>query len=693
MTSKIKLKTKLLLQISILILVFLMLVASLITTYYSKADSLKELNTSVLLATKISQLVHSTQKERGYSSGYVTSNGLKFKEELFIQREITDKKILILHTFLAISNDKYRKNIKKALSYIEILQKRRKNIDSLSINNTQVISFYSDMNDKFLNIIVELSKYSQIPKITQNLIAYNNFLYAKENAGIERAQGTAILTQNYFTGTQRIYFTNLVNAQNLYLKIFLNYSSKESKAFYYNITKHKDFKSVNSIRHIILMKENNFNIDVQVWFKAITSKIDKLVIVDNFLEKEILANINNELERTYTLFSLFTFLNFLGIMIFIGTIILILRLTESERRLKQINDKYIISSITDTKGKIIKVSDAFCEISQYTREELLGKPHNIIRHPDMPKSAFENLWNTIQAGKHWQGKVKNLKKDGSYYWVYANIEPLFDKKGNIEAYAAVRLDITDSIQLREELQKSQEKDKAMLQQSKLAQMGEMIAMIAHQWRQPLTAISSISSDLYMKIMLKNYDESYFNLKLEKIDDLSQHLSKTIDDFRGFYKEDKEKIEIKFCDIVNGALSIVASSIETKNIKLITEFTCQKKISTYPNELRQVILNFIKNAEDILIEKKITNAYIHIKTFDKDRFSYLEVKDNADGVPLDIIDKIFDPYFSTKTQKDGTGLGLYMSKTIIEDHCEGMISVFNDNSGAIFQIKIPNIEEE
>ncbi|WP_457743327.1 PAS domain-containing sensor histidine kinase [Sulfurimonas sp.] len=410
--------------------------------------------------------------------------------------------------------------------------------------------------------------------------------------------------------------------------------------------------------------------------------------MDNFLEKEILHNIKKELEKTYKYFIFFALLNFIGIAIFIGIIILILNLIKSERRLKQINDKYIISSITDTKGKIVEVSDAFCEISQYTREELLGKSHSIVRHPDMPKSAFKDLWETIKQGKHWQGKVKNLKKDGGYYWVYVNIEPLFNKKGQIEAYAAVRLDITDSMHLREELKKNREKDKAMLQQSKLAQMGEMIAMIAHQWRQPLTAISSISSDLYMKIMLENYKQDYFIQKLEKIDELSQHLSKTIDDFRGFYKEDKEKIEIKFSDMAKTALSIVNTSIEVKNIDLVTEFACKMKIDTYPNELRQVILNLIKNAEDVLIEKEIKNPYIKVRTYDKEGYSYMEISDNAGGVPEDIREKIFDPYFSTKTKKDGTGLGLYMSKTIVEEHCGGKIRVYNTKEGAVFEIKIP-----
>ena len=238
-----------------------------------------------------------------------------------------------------------------------------------------------------------------------------------------------------------------------------------------------------------------------------------------------------------------------------------------------------------------------------------------------------------------------------------------------------------------EVEKSREKDKALVQQSKLAQMGEMIAMIAHQWRQPLGAITASANDLILKIKFNKYDAKYFNKKLKNITDLSQHLSKTIDDFRGFYKKDKEKIEIVLSDIVKDVLNIVATSIKNKDIEIITEFHSNKKVYTYPNELRQVILNLIKNAEDILLEKGINNPYIKIKTYDDKNNSYLEVSDNGGGVHENIIDKIFDPYFSTKTKKDGTGLGLYMSKIIIEEHCNGTLSISNSNEGAVFRIEL------
>jgi len=246
---------------------------------------------------------------------------------------------------------------------------------------------------------------------------------------------------------------------------------------------------------------------------------------------------------------------------------------------------------------------------------------------------------------------------------------------------------TLQIKIKDEVRKSREKDQAMIHQTKLAQMGEMMSMIAHQWRQPLSAISANSNDLTMKLILDNYSKDYFVQKLEKISSLSKHLSETIDDFREFYKEDKEKVEIFYSSVIQSTLDIVLISIENKNIKLITDFNSTKKINTYPNELKQVILNLIKNAEDVLLEKNVNDPYIHIKTYDDEIYSYLEISDNGGGIPVNIIDKIFDPYFSTKTQKDGTGLGLYMSKTIIEEHCKGELKVYNDKLGAVFEIKL------
>jgi len=234
-----------------------------------------------------------------------------------------------------------------------------------------------------------------------------------------------------------------------------------------------------------------------------------------------------------------------------------------------------------------------------------------------------------------------------------------------------------------EVEKNQYQNKKMLEQSRLAQMGEMLSMIAHQWRQPLTAISATSSALNLKSKLNKLDNETVVSLTNKISLYAQHLSNTIDDFRDFFKSNKEKKEINYDELVSSVLNIVEISIVNKNIKIIKNLESKEYFFSYPNEIKQVILNLIKNAEDILVEKKINNPMITISSTK----NILTIADNAGGIPFDIIERIFDPYFSTKLEKNGTGLGLYMSKTIIEEHCGGILSVTNNTSGAVFKIII------
>ena len=232
------------------------------------------------------------------------------------------------------------------------------------------------------------------------------------------------------------------------------------------------------------------------------------------------------------------------------------------------------------------------------------------------------------------------------------------------------------------------KDKYIQHQSKLALMGEMISMIAHQWRQPLNILGAINIKIETKL---DFDEEFTSQSYAPIsDDINKQLafmSKTIDDFRDFFKPNREKEETDFTKLVNSSLGIIESSIKSKHINIVKELHCENKFITYANEITQVILNIIKNAEDIFLEKDIKDPYIKLISYRKDDKNILEIIDNGGGIPEDIIEKIFDPYFSTKLEKNGTGLGLYMSKTIIEEHCNGELTVENNNDEVIFRISL------
>jgi len=243
--------------------------------------------------------------------------------------------------------------------------------------------------------------------------------------------------------------------------------------------------------------------------------------------------------------------------------------------------------------------------------------------------------------------------------------------------------------VQEEVKKNQEKTKQLITQNRLAQMGEMISMIAHQWRQPLTAISATTNNLLIKLMLdEKIEKEELENEISLISDYSQHLSLTIDDFRNFFKTDKEKTNTKVESVIDNTISIVKSSLDSYNIKLTTKYNCNKELSIYATELSQVILNLIKNAEDALLENSIIDAEIKIETYTTKTHAIISVGDNAIGILEENLDKIFDPYFSTKKSKDGTGIGLYMSEIIVNEHLKGKLKVVNSKSGATFKIVLP-----
>ncbi len=238
-----------------------------------------------------------------------------------------------------------------------------------------------------------------------------------------------------------------------------------------------------------------------------------------------------------------------------------------------------------------------------------------------------------------------------------------------------------------DLSELKQKDKLLQQQSRHATMGEMIGMIAHQWRQPLAAISGSVGVLNIDIMMDQYDKDVFQAHVDKIGEHTQFLSSTIDDFRNFFKEHKQKTDTTLNEITKSALKIIEPTLQSQKIEIIKKYNSSCLLYTHANELKQVVLNLLKNAQDALLENRVKNPKIEILTYDEENHCLLEISDNGGGIPEDVIENIFEPYFTTREKKDGTGLGLYMSKIIVSEHCQGSISVLNNKQGARFKIKL------
>ena len=370
---------------------------------------------------------------------------------------------------------------------------------------------------------------------------------------------------------------------------------------------------------------------------------------------------------------------------------------DAQNKLKYINKEIqnyldiaqVLIMALDNNKNVIMINQKGADILGYTKEEIIGKNWVETFLPKNIKTDVNQVGDSILENKGSYDEYENcvLNKSGEERLVLWKNALLLDEEGNTIGILTSGEDIT--------LKKEQQKQ--LLAQSRMAQMGEMISMIAHQWRQPLGAISSTAIDLNMQIEFENFDlekergrkecQSYFTNGLGEIDGFVQNLTNTIDDFRNFYQPNKESSSVYFIEPISKALNIIKASFLSDGIEIVqTCVTCDKKVKIHSNELMQVILNILKNSQDNFKEQGTKNPKIIItcKCSIEDKI-ILEICDNGGGISEDILPKIFDPYFSTKGELNGTGLGLYMSKIIIEEHHNGSLEAINLDDGVCFKI--------
>ncbi len=282
-------------------------------------------------------------------------------------------------------------------------------------------------------------------------------------------------------------------------------------------------------------------------------------------------------------------------------------------------------------------------------------------------------------------------------WISSRVILIKNHSGDVSHFYGYINDITKikvsqeelKLKVEDEVKKNRAKDRILIQQSKLASMGEMIGNIAHQWRQPLNNVS-----LILQFLRDNYkNEAVSSEKLEKFMNRAnthiEYMSETIDDFRNFYKPSKVQNEFAVKECIDTLLHMVKNQYDTENIKI--EFTSDDIVITnYENELKQSILNILNNAKDALVSKKENvdfDALIHISVKQSNNDVKIEIINNGDTIKDDIIDRIFEPYFTTKFEHQGTGIGLYMTKSIIETNMKGRIEVENTKDGVKFIITL------
>jgi PAS domain S-box-containing protein len=379
------------------------------------------------------------------------------------------------------------------------------------------------------------------------------------------------------------------------------------------------------------------------------------------------------------------------------------KIQELKKYLDIIN-QHIIISTTDPRGIITYANDAFCKISGYTLDELIGQSHNIVRHPDMPQSCFRTLWETIKSGQEWRGKIKNRTKEGDYYWVDAVIKPHFNNDGQIDSYNTIRIDITDKIKLEElthyqeeVIQKqiniaNEERDKA---KEYAKAKGDFLANMSHEIRTPLNAIVG-----FIEILKEEVAEEKLLDYVHTIDRSSQTLLQIIEDILDFSKIESGKLAIEKIffnpyEEFKVITELFAGKCQQKNIQLHVHIDTSLPINIKSDALRlkQVISNLISNAVKFTDSEK--NIFVRIE-FNESRL-LVSVKDEGKGIAEDKLEHIFEEFSqedaSTTRKYGGTGLGLAISSRLVQ-LLGGQLEVSSElQKGSIFYFSIPLSEKE
>ncbi len=378
-----------------------------------------------------------------------------------------------------------------------------------------------------------------------------------------------------------------------------------------------------------------------------------------------------------------------------------------QKRTKELDkEKNYLKNILDinpniiivTNGKIIQSANrSFFEFFEFNSIESFKKEHKCVCE------YFESINNIpldqktfMVDGVWWIDFIR--KSDEKVY----TVELLKNQKKYYFFLTIANLNDDELLITLQDITASKDKEKLIIQQSKMASMGEMLSNIAHQWRQPLSMISTLSTGVSIQSEYGMLTNDKLHSSMDKINESAQFLSSTIDDFTNFFRADKNEKYFKSSDMIEMAIKLHNNVFKTLPIIIEREILIED-IFGFENELTQVVLNIVTNASEILMSKESEIKVIKIKVEQIDKNIVISIHDNGGGVPSEIKDKIFDPYFTTKHQSQGTGMGLYTSYELINLHMGGDLSVENEllsyarkeYLGANFKIKIPqkNIEKK
>lgn len=345
-------------------------------------------------------------------------------------------------------------------------------------------------------------------------------------------------------------------------------------------------------------------------------------------------------------------------------------------QLKYALDQSSIVAITDVRGRITHANDKFCEISKYTREELLGKDHRLINSGYHPKEFIQDLWRTIAQGRIWHGELRNRAKDGTIYWVDTTIVPLLDAEGRPEHYLAIRNDITHKKRI-----------EALLRaEDAMAQLGQMAAVIAHEVRNPLAGISATIQILVQRLPKGGREAAVLKDAIARIESLDEVVSGLLDFAR------PRALKVRECrarDIADQAALLLREHPQHRSVHFEI-IGPDAKLRADPEQLGRALLNLLVNAVQA-VESRAPDAEgkhgrVTVEIAEAGRDVVIAVADDGPGLPAEIADTIFRPFVTTKAS--GTGLGLAVVKQTVESH-GGAVEVSSEpGAGTRFALRLP-----
>lgn len=356
---------------------------------------------------------------------------------------------------------------------------------------------------------------------------------------------------------------------------------------------------------------------------------------------------------------------------------------------KKLNGLYKLSPLgivlTDMNGNYIEFNESFEKICGYTKEELKTLDYWELTPKEYEKDELVQIKSLENTGLYGSYEKEYIQKNGNRIPVNLNSMIIIGDDGKQYVWSII-----------EDISNRKKTEQTIIEQSKLAAMGEMIGNISHQWRQPLSIISTASTGMQIQKEMDLLDDESFYKSCNAINNNAQYLSKTIDDFKNFIKGDRFKRIFTLEDTIHSFLNLVNGSVVSSNIPIILDLHKDIKIDGYENELIQCFINIFNNSKDALKEKEIENKFIFISTSIENDKSSIKIKDNAGGIPENVLLRIFEPYFTTKHKSQGTGLGLHMTYNLIVDGMDGTIEANNVNyeyqdkeyTGAEFTITLP-----